>query len=136
VVNVRKLVALDMAYNGARFILAEFAVGVAGPLALGLFIVLRSHSARGVLLGTYFLGLALDYVPLLLYSVAIARGGNARAEVAGELDQGRRAALRYFRWSLLLLVPFVFPAAALMQRRRPVSPKAEGRAVLEDRPPR
>ena len=117
--DVRKLAAIDIAFLGARFIIAEFAVGVLGPLALGVFIALRSHSVSGLLMGAYFLTLGVNYVPLLLYAVAISRAGSAAREIGDELAVDRRRARRkYRRGSMLLLIPLVVPVLAVIQERQ------------------
>jgi hypothetical protein len=83
-------------FHGYRFILAEFIFTIALGAALGLWI---SHSAfsegRAVspirlVLGAYFLCVAINYVPLLLYGIAIARRNSAHDEVAAEVAEGGR----------------------------------------------
>lgn len=45
VIEMRKLVAVDMALHGRLFILAECAIGVLLPLGLGLFLLWISLSS-------------------------------------------------------------------------------------------
>jgi hypothetical protein len=40
-VNLRKVVAFDMAHHGTTFIVGEFALGVLGPIGLGIFSIFR-----------------------------------------------------------------------------------------------
>ena len=116
--EVRKLAAIDIAFLGTRIIIAEFLLGVVGSAALGIFVALRSHTAFQLALSAYFLSLAVNYVPLLMYALAIGRAGSARTEVAGELGENTRQAMRrYRRGSLLLLLPFVIPTLAVLQER-------------------
>ena len=69
-----------------------------------------------LVLGAYFLCLAINYVPLLLYGIAVARRGSARQEAAAELaEKDGRSARRYGTQSLLLILPLVIPALALAQ---------------------
>jgi hypothetical protein len=124
-ISVRKLAAIDLAFLGRTFILAEFGLGVVGSAALGGFTlragIYRFHSARMITFGVYLLFLALNYVPLLLHAISMARDGSARQEIAGELDDRRAAFRKYRRQSLFLLLPLVVPIAALtqeIQRRR------------------
>lgn len=119
-INVRKLAALDMALHGARFILAEFALGVALCGAGGVWILARGdRSAPTLLLGVVLLSAALNYVPLLLHAIALARGGDPRAEVTRELEQRNRAFRKYTVQQLLILVPLAIVLLALIQSRRP-----------------
>ena len=116
--DVRKLAAIDIAFLGPRLIIAEFALGVFGSLALGTFIALRSQGTSGRLLAIYLLSLGVNYVPLLLHAISLRRAGTARAEIADELAETKRAMGKYRRGSLLLLLPFVVPALAVVQERR------------------
>jgi hypothetical protein len=116
--NPRKLAAIDLAFLGPKFIIAEFAAGVLLSAAIGGFILLRSHSAKQVLLGLYFISVAINYVPMLIYSVVITRNRSARAELGDELNDVRSAAAKYRRQSLLLLVPLVVPFISLYREWR------------------
>ncbi len=118
VINIRKLAALDIAFLGPRFILTEFALAVFLSPALGLFILVRSHSVWQVILAGYFLSLGVNYVPLLVYAIAIVRRQSAHEEVAEELVYRDRSFRRYRLQSLLLLVPFVVPVLAVAQERQ------------------
>jgi len=67
-INIRKLVAVDMALNGTRFILMEFAVGIILPLLLGLLSMhagLSAHSGWETSLGIWLVSIAANYVPFL-----------------------------------------------------------------------
>ena len=112
--NVRKLVALDMTFLGTRVIVAEYALGVVLGGVIGI-LSLR----RGVpLLGIPLLWIALNYVPLFLHSVDLARKGTARQEVAAELSDPRKA--RSYSWrQLWILVPFAVVVLAITQRGEP-----------------
>jgi hypothetical protein len=57
-ISVRKLAAVDVAFLGSRLVIAEFALGVAGPLGLGVLTVVRSQSSAGRLFGAYLISLA------------------------------------------------------------------------------
>ena len=98
--------------------IAEFVLGVFGIGALGVFVAVRSHTRSQGALAAYLICLAINYVPLMLYAFAIARAGSARAEIADEVGDDRRRAMRkYRRGSLLLLLPLVVPVLALAQER-------------------
>lgn len=114
--NVRKLVALDMTFLGTRVIVAEYAAGVL-LCALITFFALR----RGTWwLGIPLLWIALNYVPLFLHAVDLARRGTARQEVAAELADPKQA--RSYSWrQLWILVPFAVLLLALAQRGNPAA---------------
>ena len=117
--NVRRLAALDM--HGARgtrrrrrVILAEFALGTIGGVALGAW-ALTWGDAVGVVLGIWLLGLAANYLPLTAHVVALWQPGALQAELAGA-DLG--AELRHYtRVQFWVLVPFWIAGLALLQAR-------------------
>ncbi len=122
IINVRKLAALDLALHGAPLIIGEFVVATVIGAALGIWLTLaglpvgHDASAFGLVLGVYFLCAALNYVPLLLYAVAIVRRKSARQEVAAELaEKDGHSARRYGAQSLLLFLPLVIPVLAILQ---------------------
>ena len=104
--NVRKLVALDMAFIGTRVIVAEYPAGVVLPALLAVLSLRQGN----LLFGLPLLWIAVNYVPLFLHSVDLARKGTARQEVGGVLD-------RSYSWrQLWILVPFAVVLFALSQR--------------------
>ena len=112
--DVRKLVALDMTFLGTRVIVAEYAAGVVLCGALAIL----SLGRGGLLLGLPLLWIALNYVPLFLHSVDLARRGTARQEVAAELADPRAA--RSYSWrQLWILVPLAVVVLAIVQRTQP-----------------
>jgi hypothetical protein len=121
IINVRKLVALDIVFHGPVFIIGEFALAVVGASALGLFSIFffLARGAYPILVGCYLLGMALNYVPLLLYAIAIVRRKSAREEVAFEVEHKGKYVRRYTLQSLLLLlVPLLVFFLALYQEAR------------------
>jgi hypothetical protein len=58
-VNVRKLAALDIVFQGPKLILIEFAIGALLPLAVGILSAARGHSRLLFLFGLYMLALPL-----------------------------------------------------------------------------
>ncbi|HLJ82307.1 MAG TPA: hypothetical protein VKT52_12520 [Ktedonobacterales bacterium] len=126
-INVRKLVAFDIALHGMPFILIEFSLTVIGGAALGLFILLRTVFASGTIsilglvVGAYVLAIAVNYAPLLLYALAIRSRARAREEVGAELDDREERgwyARRYGTQQLLLVVPLFIPLLAITQELR------------------
>jgi hypothetical protein len=132
IINVRKLAALDIALHGAPLILFEFAAAIAIGAALGIWLtstalpVSQGAALFRLVFGVYLLCGAINYVPLLLYSIAVTRRGSARQEAAAELaEKDGRSARRYGMQSLLLILPLVIPALALAQEmlgRRSAAP--------------
>jgi hypothetical protein len=119
-IQVRKLVAIELAFLGPRLILAEYAIAVVGGAGLGLLSLrvglIRTHALWQILLGIYLLFLALTYAVLLVCAISMARRGDAREEIANELDDKITALQKFRRQSLWLLVPLVVPVAAMRQR--------------------
>jgi hypothetical protein len=115
--DIRRLAAIDIVFLGYKFVFAEYAFGVVFSIALGLFVLLRGHSVGQVALGAYLLCLGMNYVPMLAYTISIARKENALLELGDELVDKRAAMSKYRRISLLLLVPLVVPFFAITQRR-------------------
>lgn len=121
VINIRKLAALDIAFHGPKFILIEFALGVLGCAALGVFSLFfglfhgPNHSLFAIIMGCFLMWIALNYVPLLIYAISIARHKSAQQEVAYELEHKNKYAGKYTLQSLLLLVPLAVPVLAAYQ---------------------
>jgi Ca2+/Na+ antiporter len=111
--NPRKLAAIDIVFLGSKFIISEFAAGVLLSIAFGAFILMRGHSIWQLALGVYFISLGINYIPLLVYANAITRGQSARTELGDELNDKRRAMVKYRRQSVLLLIPLLVPIFAL-----------------------
>jgi membrane protein implicated in regulation of membrane protease activity len=116
-INPRKLAALDIVFLGSRFIIAEFAGAVVLCSALGAFTLWRGAHSWQLVLGIYLIALGINYVPMLVYAVAITRARSAQAEIGDELDDKRRAMSKYRRQSIFLLVPLLAPMIALRQSR-------------------
>lgn len=121
IINVRKLAALDIVFHGPTFILIEFALGVFGCAALGLFSIYfglfhgPDHSPFAVFMGCFLLWVALNYVPLLIYAISIVRHKSAHQEVTYELEHKDRYARKYTHQSIILLLPLAVPALAMYQ---------------------
>ena len=120
IINIRKLAALDMVFHSPKLILAEFALGVFGSVALGFVIAYPGFSDgrftfTQLLVIGYMLFIALNYAPLLLYAISIVRRRSAQEEVAFELAHKEHYARKYTGQSFLLLLPLVVPVLAIYQ---------------------
>ncbi len=112
IIKVRKLAALDIVFHGKTFILVEFALAVLLCAAVGLSILHGvNHSPFMVILGSFFLGVSLNYIPLLLSAISIAKKKSAQQEVAYELENKDTYAGKYTLQSILLLL---MPLAMLL----------------------
>jgi hypothetical protein len=116
-INVRKLAALDIVFHGPKFILIEFALAVFICASVGLSILHgANHSPFNVILGSFFLGVSLNYLPLLLYSISIVKHKSAQQEVAYELEHKDSYAGKYTLQSIvLLLMPLAMLLLAVYQ---------------------
>jgi hypothetical protein len=117
VIDLRKLAAIDVAFLGPKFVLAEYAVGVIFSITLGIFVLLRSQSYWQVVLGIYFLGLGANYIPMLCWAISIKDRQSARSELGSELTDKGRAMAKYRKQSLVLLIP-LFSLVLTFTRQR------------------
>ncbi len=121
IINIRKLVALDLVFHGSRFILAEFAVAVIVCGSFGIFSLFAffrnpSRPLFTILIGLVLCWIALNYVPLLLYAISIVRCKSAQQEVAFELEHKETYARKYTLQSVWLLpLPLIVPILSLVQ---------------------
>lgn len=123
VINIRKLVALDMVFHRPKLILAECVFGVFGSLTLGCVVAVPGFfaghfSLTQILVSAYMLCIALNYVPLLFYAIGIVRRGSAHEEVAFELTHKEHYGRKYTAQSFLLLLPLVVPVLAIYQAQQ------------------
>jgi hypothetical protein len=111
VINVRRLVALDITLHGSRFITAEFGIGTPVILAVGIGLILSDQ----LILGTYLLLTGINYIPLLVYMILIVTKGSASAEVADYMPNDRHYVRKYSIQQFLLFVPLVVFWLAIWQ---------------------
>jgi hypothetical protein len=121
-IQIRKLVAVDMVWLGPRIVLIECALGVVLPLLLGVWSLRIGLSSQPVIsrwqtgFGLWLIGIALNCVPLFLYARAIAGAGTVEEEGRPELVRARRYGLQ----QVIILVPLLVVLVALAQAgRRP-----------------
>jgi hypothetical protein len=117
--DVRRLAAIDMhGVKGAptrrRIILAEFIVGVVALVVVGMLIAWNASSWQWHLVGAWFIGVGLNYLPLALHAIDLYRPGRLETELAGvdTLTELRR-------YGLLQFWVFVPLAIVVMAVRRP-----------------
>ena len=112
---VRKLVALDIVLHGPRFISIEFGVGTPVILVVGLWLMSGSLASA---FGVYLFLAGLNYIPLLIYTALILRGGSARSETEYGLAQDPHYVRKYSIQQLLLFIPLVVLILAVVQELR------------------
>jgi hypothetical protein len=116
--DVRQLAAVDMVGGGSRWrrwvILVEFVAGCAGCLAIAVVLLLGAGSWLGVGIGLWFAGVGLNYLPLAVHAVTLARPGALDRELAG-VDV--RARLRHYTLAQFwVFVPLALVVFALRRR--------------------
>jgi hypothetical protein len=114
IINVRRLVALDITLHGPRFITAEFGIGTPVILAVGVGLMLYGQ----LILGTYLFLTGVNYIPLLAYTAVIVRRGSAKAEVADYLSDDKHYVRKYSTQQFLLFLPLVVFFLAIWQQLR------------------
>jgi hypothetical protein len=118
-INIRKLAAVDMAWLGTKIIVTEYALGIALPLALGLLSI-RAGLIRQVVvgweaaLGVWLVFIGLNYIPLFIYAVLIAKARSAREEGQTEFVHAKRYGIQ----QVIILVPLLVVILALLQESR------------------
>jgi hypothetical protein len=118
-INLRKLVAVDLLIHGKRFILVEFALGIVLPLLLGIFSIRSGLSNQHLsnwqtILGISLLGIGTNYIALFLNAILISRKDTVREEGQSELAHVRR----YGAQQVVILIPMLVVIVALLQEMR------------------
>lgn len=120
-IEVRKLVAVELTFLGPKIVFAEYGFAVVAGAVLGLLSLRaglwRTHAMRQVPLGIYLFFLALTYLVLLFEAIAMAGRGDCREELGDETEDTGAAFRKYRRQSLWLLVPIAVPVAWTLQRK-------------------
>lgn len=85
--NVRRLAAADMrgtkgSLKRRRIIRAEFWAGAIGCILVGA-VTLVTASGWGLVLGAWFVGVGINYVPLVVNAESLSRPGALEAELDG-----------------------------------------------------
>jgi hypothetical protein len=111
-INIRKLVALDITLHGSRFILFEFGVGTPAIILIGSSIMLMD---RLFILGLYLLLTGINYVPLLLYAIVISRKGSAKSEVEYGLAHDKHYVRKYSLQQVIIFIPLSVLLIAVAQ---------------------
>jgi hypothetical protein len=111
VINIRRLVALDVYLHGPRFILTEFGAGTPAIIAVGLFLIRSGQPS----MGAYLVLTGINYVPLLVYAVLVVRARTAAEEIQDGMSADRHYVRRYSVQQLLIFVPLAVFLLAVWQ---------------------
>ncbi len=114
-INIRKLVALDVTIHGSKFILVEYGLAVPVIIFFGLWLIL---SGIIIVLGFYVLLTGVNYVPLLSYAIVILRKASAQSEVKFGLAHDKHYVRKYSLQQLLIFVPLLVLLIAVVQEVR------------------
>jgi len=117
--DVRRLAAVDM--HGAagtrrrrRLIRAEFVLGAAGGVGLGVWAAVAAATVGWQLFGAWVAGVGVNYAALAWQAALLSRPGALEAELAGaDLPRELR---RYSYLQLWVVVPLLLAVLALRQR--------------------
>jgi len=119
--DVRRLAAVDM--HGAagrptrrRLILAEFVLGFAAMVGIGVWMLLLTNGVGWRVIGVWFVGVGLNYLPLALHALDLSRPGVLDKELAGA--DVRAELRRYTALQLWVFVPLALVLFAVVGRRR------------------
>ena len=104
-IDIRKLVALDILLHGRPFILIEFGLGTALLFGLGFqqIVVGLAVSYVSLVVGFYLLFTGVNYLPLLVYAIIISKKNSAENEAESELQNKSK----YNRQQFLVFVPLL-----------------------------
>ena len=97
VIEIRRLAAVDIAFLGSQFILAEFSIGVFGSLGVGVLTLVRTHSLGGTVFGAYLLCIGVNYVPLLVHAIDLVRHDRANRKLPTSYPKSTECFRKYRR---------------------------------------
>jgi hypothetical protein len=118
--DVRRMAALDLHGTTGRpwrrrLIGAEFVVGTAGCIGLGLWLAVSATGAGTRVFGAWLAGAGVNYAVLTWQAALLWRRGALASELAG-IDVPAELR-RYTAAQIWLIVPLLFAALAVARRR-------------------
>ncbi len=114
IINVRRLVSLDIVLHGERFIMLEFGIGTPGILLIGYYLTVTGP----FLLGLYLFLTGLNYIPILAYTIVTIRHHSAKRDVEQEMTSEPHYVRKYSIQQFLIFIPFVITLLAVAQKFR------------------
>jgi len=112
IINIKKLVALDMSLNNSWIILIEFIVGSLGPLALAYFIY--EPTTLNLLKTLWLVGVGINYIPLAIYATSFQIHNNYRLISKDVMIAPIRK--KYNLQQFLVLIPFFIMIMSVAQK--------------------
>ncbi len=106
-INIKKLVALDMTLNGKWLILTEFVVGTFGILALAYLLPVV------IIWKLWLVGVSVNYLPLALYASRFVFRNNY-TEIVADVRESETIS-RYNKQQWLTLIPFFIALVSIIQ---------------------
>lgn len=116
IINIRKLIALDISLNGWVPITAEMFISLFGMMAL----LMLFGSFLSIYYSVYLMLVSSNFIPPLIYALIIGNRQNAKKEARIELSKlkkyGPKGIENYSRqqW-LLVFIPFAMIVSSLLQ---------------------
>lgn len=118
--TLKRLVALDL--HGAagtawrrRIVLCEFLFAVPVLVGVGIWLLATTAGLVGILPALWFLGVAVNYLPLALWAIWLCRDNRLNQELA-DVNLGRQARTAAV-FQLWILVPTALLILALTRSR-------------------
>jgi len=113
VINIKKLVALDMTLNGKWLILVELIVGALGSLALAYFIYPQTPNLFRILFFIWIVGIGVNYIPPAIYAVIFAVNNRYKVEAEDVMSASENK--RYNLQQFFVFIPFLFAIRSIVQ---------------------
>jgi hypothetical protein len=116
IINIRKLIALDISLNGWLPITAEFFFSFFGMITL----LVLFESFLSIYLFSYLFLVSLNFIPPLIYALLIGNRQNAKKEARMELSKmkkyGSKSIHNYNlqQW-FLVFIPFIMIILTVLQ---------------------
>ncbi len=114
-IDIRKLVALDITLHGPKFIMIEFGLGTPAIIAVGLLLMLAGTT---FLLGLYLLLTGINYIPLLTYAIVLVKSNTSEKEVSFGLAHDKHYNRKYSIQQLLIFLPLAILLIATGQESK------------------
>jgi ABC-type branched-subunit amino acid transport system permease subunit len=114
VINIYKLVLLDILLHGKRFILIEFL----GGSLLGFIFSILFYRSQNLIICLLFLGLGVNYLALSIYAIKISSNKKLVPD-KNLLEYSSRE--KYTLQSFMVIIPFAVAILALLQQLKKVS---------------
>ncbi len=111
-INVRKLVSLDIVLHGPKFIMAEFGIGTPFIFLAAWALI---ESGLSALLGWYLVLTGVNYIPLLAYAIFAVRRRTWMQDVEADLARDRHYVRKYSLQQFLIFIPFSIVVLAAIQ---------------------